>query len=149
MGDHDNEGFPARGAFIAELKASGSVAAAARAAGMSRQAAYNLRNRDTRFAAAWLAATGDGRLTALEAALIERATNGTERYRFTATGTEIWREYDNKLALDLLTRLWPERYGPVVAAAVPEKPAPEMTREQFMALLANRRSRLLAVHDET
>ena len=48
-------------AFLTMLDASGSVAAAVQAAGMSRQSAYRLRARHPAFAAAWNLAERVGR----------------------------------------------------------------------------------------
>lgn len=48
--------------FIVTLAATGSVTLAARAAGMSRKAAYALKQRDPAFAFAWAAATQASRV---------------------------------------------------------------------------------------
>lgn len=56
------EWTPARAVtFIVTLAATRSVTLAARAAGMSRKAAYALKSRDTAFAGAWSAAMAAGR----------------------------------------------------------------------------------------
>lgn len=47
-------------AFIEELRASGNVSRAAKAAGVSRQAAYEYRNNHPEFAAAWDDALQEG-----------------------------------------------------------------------------------------
>ncbi len=66
-------------AFLRELAATQSVSAAARAVGMSRTAAYNLRNRlqGQPFALGWEVALEFG-LHALAQAVMDRALNGEE-----------------------------------------------------------------------
>ncbi|HYD25886.1 MAG TPA: hypothetical protein VEB68_13935 [Croceibacterium sp.] len=60
-------------AFLAELAASANVSAAARAAGVSAQAAYNRRKRWPAFAAAWAEAKAEG-YERLELLLLHAAT---------------------------------------------------------------------------
>jgi len=61
-----------RAAFLDELAASCNVTRACREAGMSRDAAYNLRRRDPVFRAAWTTAIEEGE-EVLRAVLISRA----------------------------------------------------------------------------
>jgi hypothetical protein len=126
--------------FLDALRATGCVSAAARATGTTRSTAYALRRRDPEFAAAWAAITGAAATAragnALEAALIARATHGSERYRFLGNGgVEIWREFDHRLGLQLLRKLKPARYGDAVAAAAPVR---TMTRAEFLAAIEAR-----------
>lgn len=61
--------------FLGELAATANVRAAARAAGMSEQAAYQLRKRDKGFATAWGTALCEG-YAKLEMLMLERAIAG-------------------------------------------------------------------------
>ena len=94
--------------FLRELAATQSVSAAARAVGMSRTAAYNLRNRlqGQPFALGWEVALECG-LHALGHAVLDRALNGEEvphYYHGELVGTT--RRYDNRLARWLLANPW-------------------------------------------
>lgn len=94
--------------FLRELAATQSVAAAARAAGMSRTSAYNLRNRlqGTPFALGWEVALEMG-MHQLAHALMDRALNGVEVQRYyhgELVSTE--RRYDNRLAQWVLENPW-------------------------------------------
>ncbi|MFM7028089.1 MAG: hypothetical protein ACKOXK_05360 [Chakrabartia sp.] len=95
-------------AFLRELAATQSVSAAARAVGMSRTAAYNLRNRlqGQPFALGWEVALEFG-LHALAQAVMDRALNGEEvphYYHGELVGTT--RRYDNRLARWVLANPW-------------------------------------------
>lgn len=95
-------------AFLRELAATQSVAAAARAVGMSRTAAYNLRNRlaGQPFALGWEVALECG-MHALAQAVMDRAVNGEEvplYYHGELVGTT--RRYDNRLAQWILENPW-------------------------------------------
>ena len=95
-------------AFLRELAATQSVAAAARAVGMSRTAAYNLRNRlaGQPFALGWEVALECG-MHALAHAVMDRAVNGEEvplYYHGELVGTT--RRYDNRLAQWILENPW-------------------------------------------
>jgi len=94
--------------FLRELAATQSVAAAARAVGMSRTSAYNLRNRlqGTPFALGWEVALEMG-MHQLAHALMDRALNGVEVQRYyhgELVSTE--RRYDNRLAQWVLENPW-------------------------------------------
>ena len=93
-------------AFLRELAASQSVAAAARQVGMSRQSAYKLRNRlkGEPFDIAWEAAFQHG-YDALHQAALERALHGVEVPVFHGgeqVGTR--RHFDERLTVFLLAR---------------------------------------------
>lgn len=95
-------------AFLRELAATQSVAAAARAVGMSRTSAYNLRNRlaGQPFALGWEVALECG-MHALAQAVMDRAVNGEEvplYYHGELVGTT--RRYDNRLAQWVLENPW-------------------------------------------
>ena len=95
-------------AFLRELAATQSVAAAARAVGMSRTAAYNLRNRlqGQPFALGWEVALECG-MHALAQAVMDRALNGEEiqhYYHGELVGTT--RRFDNRLAQWVLENPW-------------------------------------------
>lgn len=91
-------------AFLRELAATQSVAAAAQAVGMSRTAAYNLRHRleDEPFGLAWDLALECG-MQPLAQAVLDRALHGEtvdHYYHGELIGTT--RRYDNRLAQWLL-----------------------------------------------
>lgn len=66
---HPRRWTPLRvGVFLATLEASGSVGAAVRAAGMSRQSAYRLRARHPDIGKAWAMAERAGRVRGLDRA---------------------------------------------------------------------------------
>ena len=105
---HNEWSRPKRVAFLRELAASQSVAQAARSVGMSRQSAYNLRNRmaGTPFSLAWEVALEAG-LQQLAHAVMDRALNGEEvplYYHGELVGH--YRKYDNRLAQWLLNNPW-------------------------------------------
>lgn len=94
--------------FLRELAASQSVSQAARSVGMSRQSAYDLRNRlgGTPFALGWEVALEAG-LQQLAHALMERALHGEEvqhYYHGELVGTS--RRHDNRLAIWLMQNPW-------------------------------------------
>lgn len=100
--------------FLRALASSHSVSAAARAAGMSRQSAYDLRNRSKGepFDLAWRAAM-TCKLDQLAEAAMERALNGVEVPHF-HQGELIHtsRKYDERLTVALLAmgnRIGPRR----------------------------------------
>jgi hypothetical protein len=97
--------------FLISLAQTPNVTAASRAAGISRQAAYNRRNADPEFSAAW-----DDALEQSTDALVEeayrRAYEGTERpvfYRGQECGRI--REYSDTLAIFLLKAHRRATYG--------------------------------------
>jgi hypothetical protein len=95
-------------AFLRERAASQNVSQAARSVGMSRNSAYNLRNRKpgTPFALAWEVALENG-LQQLAHAVMDRALNGEEMpqyYHGELVGT--YRKFDNRLAAWLLDNPW-------------------------------------------
>lgn len=78
---HPRRWTPLRvGVFLATLEASGSVGAAVRAAGMSRQSAYRLRARHPDIGAAWALAERAGRVRGVGGgASTAPGTNGNHR----------------------------------------------------------------------
>ncbi len=127
--------------FVAALRATGTLAGAIRATGCAESTVRRQRGRDPDFAAACDAVLNPRRAAAdlepaveLEAVLLRRAIDGSERYRFLASNAvEIWIEYDNKLGMELLAKLMPEKYGPRRPGSVPLPPP--ITREAFMAVI--------------
>ena len=104
----------ARAKFLAKLAESGSVAAAAQAAGVGRRTVYDWREGDgddaKQFARAWEEAweTGTDRL---EDEAIRRAHDGTEEpvfYQGKVCGNV--RRYSDKLIMFLLSSRRPEKY---------------------------------------
>lgn len=86
---------------MTELAATANVTAAARAAGMCPQSAYNLRNRDAGFYKAWIGALTEG-YERLEMLLLERAMHGLEEdvwYRGEVVGSK--RRHSDAVALTL------------------------------------------------
>lgn len=94
--------------FLRELAATQSVSAAAKAVGMSRTSAYNLRNRlqGTPFALGWEVALEMG-MHQLAHALMDRALNGVEVQRYYhGELVATTRRYDNRLAQWVLENPW-------------------------------------------
>ncbi|PLK24001.1 hypothetical protein C0V78_14680 [Novosphingobium sp. TH158] len=94
--------------FLRELAATQSVSLAAKAVGMSRTSAYNLRNRlqGTPFSLGWEVALEMG-LHQLAHAVMDRAVNGVEvqhYYHGELVGTT--RRFDNRLATWALENPW-------------------------------------------
>ncbi len=92
--------------FLQELAETHSIASAARAVGVSRQAAYRLkaRQRGEPFDIAWETALQDG-YDALHQAALERALNGVEvpvYHRGELIGTR--RAFDERLTVFLLSK---------------------------------------------
>ena len=101
---HDGWTPQRQAAFLRELSATHNVSAAARAVGMSRQSAYQLRARlkGTPFDKGWEAAFA-ARFDVLAEAALDRALNGVEvphYYNGELVGTS--RRYDERLTLALL-----------------------------------------------
>jgi hypothetical protein len=133
-----------RARFLVALRAAGTISGAAKATGICVATVGRLRRRDAGFAAACAAVIGDPSAHKLEASLLDRLTNGTERYRFFADSrVEMWLEFDNALALTVLRQLWPQKWG-LAAATVPPvpppppPPPPPMTRAEFIAVIEAR-----------
>ncbi len=124
--------------FLAALKSTGTIRAAAQATGHNRTTVLRLRRRDEAFDKACAAALGTaGAATAaLEAAMLARATHGFDRTRIVAGKAVTWREFDNKLAMFMLAKLKPETFGDV--AATTAAPPPAMTRAEFIAAIGMR-----------
>ncbi|GBU17777.1 MULTISPECIES: hypothetical protein [Methylobacterium] len=105
-----------RAAFLDRLAGCGNVTAAADAIGISRDAAYKLRDRDTAFGDAWTLAL-DRYAAALEAELHARVFDGVPRpvfQRGELVGHEVVKS-DRLLEIALRARL-PETYSERVAA---------------------------------
>jgi len=110
--------------FIEVLADTGRVALAAKAVGLSRQAAYELKRSGdgSAFSRAWDAA----RLHAgalLEDIAFDRAIEGREENVFNEFGEVIATKHvpDNRLLIFLLKHLIPDRYGNAAAAGGPVK----------------------------
>lgn len=94
--------------FLRELAATQSVSVAAKAVGMSRTAAYNLRNRlqGQPFALGWEVALELG-LHSLAQAVVDRALNGVEvEHFYHGELVATTRKYDNRLAQWVLANPW-------------------------------------------
>ena len=91
--------------FLEALADTGIVSEACRAAGMSREGVYSLRNRDPVFAAAWRAAQAKARPVVADG-LIERSITGTvEHYYRDGVLVGERRHYESWLGLAVLKRL--------------------------------------------
>jgi hypothetical protein len=91
--------------FLEVLADTGIVSEAARAAGMSREGAYPLRNRDPVFGAAWRAAQSKARPRVADG-LLERSITGTvEHYYRDGVLVGERRHYESWLGLAVLKRL--------------------------------------------
>ena len=110
---HDGWTVERQFAFIEKLADCGSVTAAARHVGMSRESARKLRRRPCghAFRDAWDAALDCGYAEVEEAAM-ERSKKGVARPIF-YKGEQVgeWRHHDERLTMFLLRSRRPERYG--------------------------------------
>ncbi|WP_420607007.1 hypothetical protein [Novosphingopyxis sp.] len=110
---HDGWTAGRQTAFVAALAACGNVTEAAARVGMSARSAYKLRARpDARsFREAWDVAL-DSAVQCLSDATFSRALHGVERPVF-FQGERIgeWRQYDERLAMFILARRAPDRFG--------------------------------------
>jgi hypothetical protein len=104
-GRHDGWTPERMATFLETLADTGIVAEGWRAAGMSKQGAYNLRNRDPVFAAAWRAAESHARPQVADG-LLERSITGTVEH-FYRDGVLVGerRHYESWLGLAVLKRL--------------------------------------------
>ena len=96
--------------FLANLRESPNVTAAARSVGISRRCAYDHRETDATFAQAWDDAIEEG-VDKLEAEVERRAFKGTDKpitFQGQITGT--FKEYSDTLAIFLLKAHRPERF---------------------------------------
>ena len=140
-GDGPPEGW--RGVFLAALRETGNVSAAARRAGTSRSVCYARRRRDTAFAAVWEDALEEA-ADRLEMEAFRRAVDGVGEDRFFGGHVigEVTR-YSDALLMFLLRARRPQRFGPR-----PETgsgiPGPDETEndEQFLATLRRRMAAL-------
>lgn len=95
-------------AFLRELAATQSVSQAAKAVGMGRTSAYNLRNRlqNTPFSLGWEVALECG-MHQLAHAVMDRALNGVEvEHYYHGELVATTRRYDNRLAQWVLEHPW-------------------------------------------
>lgn len=113
--------------FIETLADTGLVGAAAKAVGMSRQSAYQLRRagHGAAFARAWDAARHHAGAL-IEDIAFERAIEGVEHEVYNDCGEVIGAKlvHDSRLLRYLLSHLKPERYGTRNGAPAPAPAAP-------------------------
>lgn len=97
--------------FLDALTKSFNVTRAAKAAGVSRKTAYQHKDQDEEFAAAWNDALGQG-IDSAEAELYRRAVKGVVKPVYQG-GEEVGkvREYSDTLLIFLLKSHKPERYN--------------------------------------
>jgi len=102
---------PARAVtFIVTLAATRSVTLAARAAGMSRKAAYALKSRDSAFASAWKAALAANRPPARQGDKVDEVDGPRIRR---GRGNKRLRSFDAELRDQFLSALTANRPAPV------------------------------------
>lgn len=100
----------AREAFIATLRESCNVSEAARAAGIGRSTAYEWRDDDPEFAAAWDDAEQEA-ADKLEREAWRRAVEGTDKpVTFQGAITATYKEYSDRMLEILLKAHRPEKY---------------------------------------
>ncbi len=136
-----------RRCFLDKLRETANVSAAARAAGKSRSSAYQLRQQDAAFRAAWDEAL-DEALDALEAELWRRALKGVARpvfYGGKCCG--VIRSYSDQLGMFLLKAHRPERYGALTRgrrelSGEDDEDVGADPRSHLLALLENIRARI-------
>jgi hypothetical protein len=101
----------ARETFLEVLAASCNVSEAARKAGMSRRAAYDWREADETFAAAWDDAEQEA-ADKLEREAWRRAVEGTDKpVTFQGVITATYKEYSDRMLEILLKGHRPEKYA--------------------------------------
>lgn len=103
-----------RETFLDALRAGASVAASARAVGITRQAAYLERDKSATFRAAWEAALEEG-TDRLEDQALRRATVGVTRtrghyYQGARVGEDVEVVHSDTLLIFLLKARRPEKY---------------------------------------
>jgi len=137
-----------RKAFLDMLAETANIAKAAQAAGVERSALYRLRQSSESFHAAWQSAM-DQALDTLEATMLERAANGTEKALFYGgkpCGTV--RQYSDALGMFMLRAHRPDIYGAAQGASTngekDERDAQADEREAIHARLNRMADRLLA-----
>jgi hypothetical protein len=96
--------------FLSRLRKSPNVAAAARAAGYTRQWMYELRERDEAFAKAWDEALAEA-LDVAEGELYRRSVRGVvKRVYYKDEHIDTIREYSDTLLIFMLKSHRPEKY---------------------------------------
>ncbi|MGF1607501.1 MAG: hypothetical protein ACFB22_14310 [Rhodothalassiaceae bacterium] len=123
-----------RAIFLDVLRRTGNVSAAARAADVSRRAAYAFRERDTDFAQDWAEAVNES-LDDLEQALRQRAVSGTLKpvyYAGKACGNVP--NYSDQAGMFLLKARRPEAFGDSGEEADAADQAREKLREALNAM---------------
>ncbi len=96
--------------FLASLRTTPNVTVAARAAGISRRRAYQVREAEPEFAQAWDDAIEEG-VDMLEAELHRRGYEGVDKpVTFQGKITDTFKEYSDTLAVFLMKAHRPEKY---------------------------------------
>jgi hypothetical protein len=133
---HDGFTPDRQAVFLDTLAASGSVSAAAHAAGVSRTAVYNLRNREGTEADAFRVAWDEclrQAVAVLAETAFDRAINGVEEpilYKGEPVGTRI--RHNDRLLMFLLKALDPETYARTPDA----RPTPSRARPAIVSTLS-------------
>ncbi len=133
-----------RAAFLAELAATANVRAAARAAKMSEQGAYQLRKRDTGFAIAWGTALCEG-YAKLEMLMLERAIAGMAGDDVPTSDSARAVTLSERTILSLLTHHRQTVRGLRAADATPERGDDLDARAQIADRLDTMHARLRAI----
>ncbi|GIX17682.1 MAG: hypothetical protein KatS3mg119_1868 [Rhodothalassiaceae bacterium] len=138
---------PQRARFLAVLRETANVSAAARAVGMSRSGAYQLRQQDEAFRAAWDDALEEA-LDLLEAELWRRALKGVARPVFYGgKRCGVIRSYSDQLGMFLLKAHRPERYGQLAKSREEDEEDPD-SRRYLLDLLETIRTRIALAEEE-
>ena len=128
-----------RGVFLAALRETGNVSAAARRAGTCRSVCYGWRRRDRGFATAWADALEEA-ADRLEMEAFRRAVDGVGEDRFFGGHVvgEVTR-YSDALLMFLLRARRPQRFGPRPESGS-GMTGPDETEndERFLAMLRRR-----------
>ncbi len=126
-------------AFLTTLGETCNVAAATKAARMSKSAVYERRKKVAAFRAGWAEAIADA-YQRLELAMLDRALNGTEKIVVRKDGSEErMRDYPNQIAMHLLKL---HRDNAVEEAAEPSEVEVAEVRERLLQKLRRLRTRI-------
>lgn len=134
----------ARETFLEVLAETCNVSEAARGAGIGRRTAYEWRETEPEFAAAWKDAE-EAAADKLEREAWRRAVEGTDKpVTFQGVITATYKEYSDRMLEILLKAHRPEKYVERIRAEHTGKDGGPIQHEQVTADAASFRSRLLS-----
>jgi hypothetical protein len=135
---HDGWTLDRRTAFLETLSKTANVTAAAATVGKSTSGAYQLRQRDRKFAADWDRAI-ESAMDQLVAVALERALNGTMKEVVRGSGETVSiREYSDRLLMFMLSQRRPQAYSRLAG------PQGDIASERAVAGEMLRRARAIA-----